>query len=74
MGDSPIKRPFGYFCGSGQKLHAQQGGIKVRNPKRLNGTKENPILRLPLGGQKGKGLTPRPEGRNQACKLGIVEK
>jgi len=28
LGDSPTKRPFGYFCGSGQKLHAQQGGIK----------------------------------------------
>ncbi|NLU97039.1 hypothetical protein B6N13_02875 [Marinomonas sp. UCMA 3892] len=33
-----LKRPFGYFCGSGQKLHAQQGGIKVGNTKRLNGT------------------------------------
>jgi hypothetical protein len=33
-----LKRPFGYFCGSGQKLPAQQSGKKVRNTKRLNGT------------------------------------
>ena len=34
-----LKRPFGYFCGSGQKLPAQQSGIKVGNAKRLNGTR-----------------------------------
>jgi hypothetical protein len=33
-----LKRPFGYFCGSGQKLPAQQSGIKVGNTKHLNGT------------------------------------
>ncbi|AWY01396.1 hypothetical protein A8139_16610 [Marinomonas primoryensis] len=33
-----LKRPFGNFCGSGQKLHAQQSGIKVGSTKRLNGT------------------------------------
>jgi hypothetical protein len=32
-----LKRPFGYFCGSGQKLPAQQSGIKVGNTKHLNG-------------------------------------
>jgi hypothetical protein len=26
-----LKRPFGYFCGSGQKLHAQQGGISSQS-------------------------------------------
>ena len=34
-----LKRPFGYFCGSGQKLHAQQSGIKLRNTKHLNGNR-----------------------------------
>ena len=38
-----LKRPFGYFCGSGQKLHAQlfpelRSVIKVGNAKRLNGS------------------------------------
>ena len=37
LGDSPTKRPFGYFCGSGQKLPAQQSGIKVGNTKCLSG-------------------------------------
>jgi hypothetical protein len=32
-----LKRIFGYFCIDWQKLHAQQGGIKVGNAKRLNG-------------------------------------
>jgi hypothetical protein len=33
-----LKRFFGYFLGASKKLHAQQGGIKVGNTKRLNGT------------------------------------
>ncbi|MGO2232717.1 MAG: hypothetical protein ACTH5B_01525 [Marinomonas sp.] len=36
-----LKRIFGYFLGASKKLPAQQGGIKVGNAKRLNGTKEN---------------------------------
>jgi hypothetical protein len=58
LGDSPIKRPFGYFLGASKKLPAQQSGKKAGNTKRLNGTKEeiNPSLALPLeeirGGKK----------------------
>jgi hypothetical protein len=33
-----LKRFFGYFLGASKKLHAQRGGIKVGNTKRLNGT------------------------------------
>ncbi|AWY01394.1 hypothetical protein A8139_16600 [Marinomonas primoryensis] len=55
-----LKRPFGYFCGSGQKLHAQQSGIKVGNAKRLNRTKNNPILAFPL--KKGEGTKPLLHG------------
>jgi lipase chaperone LimK len=39
LGDSPIKRIFGYFLGACKKLPAQQSGKKVRNTKRLNGSK-----------------------------------
>jgi len=34
------KRPFGYFCGSGQKLPAQQGGKMQLDTKRLNRAKK----------------------------------
>ncbi|AWX99736.1 hypothetical protein A8139_06830 [Marinomonas primoryensis] len=34
--------------GASKKLHAQQGGIKVGNTKRLNGIKEQPLPNPPL--------------------------
>ncbi len=40
LGESPIKRIFGYFLGASKKLPAQQSGKNFRNTKRLNGNEE----------------------------------
>ena len=48
-----LKRPFGYFCGSGQKLPAQQSGTKGWEYKGFEWNQRNPSLTLPL--KKGEG-------------------